>query len=105
MQHKNKNPARCYEPPPQTTPTKARYKGLNAYPPKGKHKYYRSAFPPSQYITEVFAMTTREQLLDHLLRMPEEKIIRAYNLLERFNWDVAAALEYLQTENEREETA
>ena len=50
-------------------------------------------------------MTTREQLLDHLLRMPEEKIIRAYNLLERFNWDVAAALEYLQTENEREETA
>ena len=48
-------------------------------------------------------MTTKEQLIDHLLSMPEEKIVRAYNLLERFNWDVNAALEYLQ--NGQDKTA
>ncbi len=41
-------------------------------------------------------MTTREELIDLLIKMPEEKIVRAYNLLERFNWDLEKCLEYLQ---------
>ena len=45
-------------------------------------------------------MTAKEQVIDLIIRMPEEKLIRAFNLLERFNWDVKAALEYLENGGE-----
>ena len=43
-------------------------------------------------------MTTKEQVISHLLSMTEEQINRLTNLLNRFNWDLEATLEYLQSE-------
>lgn len=41
-------------------------------------------------------MTVKEKLIQKLLSMTEEQIDRFHNLMTRFNWDVQAALEYLQ---------
>lgn len=48
-------------------------------------------------------MTIKEQVLNKLLTMTDQQIDRLCDLLNRFNWDLEAILEYLQ--NEREETA
>lgn len=45
-------------------------------------------------------MTIKEQVISHLISMTEEQIDRLCNLLNRFNWDLEAVLEYLQNGGE-----
>lgn len=45
-------------------------------------------------------MTIKEQVISRLLSMTEEQIDRLCNLLNRFNWDLEAVLEYLQNGGE-----
>ena len=45
---------------------------------------------------EDFAVTAKERVIQKLLTMTEEQLDRFGKLMTRFNWDVEAALEYLQ---------
>ena len=45
---------------------------------------------------EVFTVTAKEKLIQKLLSMTGEQVDRFRNLMNRFNWDAQAALEYLQ---------
>ena len=45
---------------------------------------------------EVFTVTAQERVIQKILNMTEEQLERFGNLMNRFNWDVEAALEYLQ---------
>lgn len=47
-------------------------------------------------------MTAKEQVLNKLLTMTDKQIDRLCNLLDRFNWDLEATLEYLKNGGEVE---
>lgn len=47
-------------------------------------------------------MTVKEEVLMTLTRMTDKQIDRLCNLLDRFNWDLEAILEYLKNGGEVE---